>query len=994
MRTKLQFYAGILFLLIQIPLALFSQERDILVKGNVSGADGFALSGASIQISGTKNTVVANDKGDFEIKVAKGESILVSYIGYVAKTVSVTGTAPVKVVLDLEANQLNNIVVYGYGKVAKKDLTGAIQSIGNKELVQSLATNVTEALNGRVSGVLVTKSNNRPGADMSVQIRGVNSFNFSNEPLYVINGVPSYSGIKHLNSADIESIDVLKDASSSAIYGSRGANGVVLITTKGANKKTGFNVEYNGTISAKTPTRIPDMLGNEGDGLEYINYKIALWKKKYGESSLGRSDFLTNDEKRRVKYGEYYDWLREVSKTGIATNHNVNVSGNSEKTSYSFGMGYTNDDGMVGNENFERITANLGLEYRASDRFRMGINNYFSLNTTNQGADDALLNAYFLPPVVSPYGYDGQYAFEVQPTSSKINPFVQIANNKKINEVRYTNLSGFLEFVPIKELTLKSQMSLQYDNDVYGEWVGKDTQSKMGIVAPEAFRRDGMNLNYVWDNLATYNKSFKGEHKLNLVGLFSLQKETHKGSQMRGKGLPYESDWHAIQTADEITDVSSYYWESSMVSYMMRANYTYKDKYLFTATGRADGSSRLAVNNQWGFMPSMALGWRISEEGFMKAQNTVSDLKLRLSWGKSGNNNIDYDVAYSKLGLSKYVFGQKGANGFGLGDSKGNDKLKWEMTSEWNLGLDLGLFKNRISATIDAYSRVTKDLIFKQSIAGVNGFNSVLRNIGSTGNKGIELGLNTINLDAQTFKWKTNLTFSLNRNKIKELYGNGKDDLANRWFIGHPISVIYDYEKVGIWQEDERAEALKYGQSPGHIHVRDQNNDNLIDERDYKILGTPSPDFTAGLTNTFNYKNWDLSVFVYGRYGGFYNDDFTYMFTAWDNEQWNKLNVKYWTPENRSNDYPEIGAQSYYTQVLGKISGSFLKVQNITLGYTLPEKWKQKVGCKQIRVFSTVLNPFTFTSYKGPDPEIIGENVYTQMSLYPMTFNFGLNVSF
>ncbi|WP_316837243.1 TonB-dependent receptor [Pedobacter nutrimenti] len=994
MKKTLQFYTGILFILIQIPLALLAQNTDIQIKGNVRGADGYPLAGASVYITDTKKGTTANENGDFELSVPRGKSITVSYTGYQTKSLVITNNSALSVVLDPDQNVLNDVVVYGYGTTTKKDLTGSIQSISNKELVQSLATNATEALNGRVSGVLVTKSSNRPGTDMSVQIRGTNSFNFSNEPLYVIDGVPSYSGIRHLNSADIESIDILKDASSSAIYGSRGANGVVLITTKGANKKAGFSIEYSATVSAKTPIRIPDMLGNEGNGLEYINYKIALWKKKYGESSLGRTDFFTDDEKRRIKHSEYYDWLREISKVGISNNHTINVSGNSEKTSYSFGFGYTNDAGMVGNENFGRITANLGLEHRFSDRLKIGINNYFSLNKINQGADDALLNAYFLPPVVSPYGADGQYVFEVQPTSSKINPFVQIENNKKINEVRYSNISAFIEGNPIKSLTLKSQLSMQYDNNVYGEWIGKQTQSKMGIIDPEAFRKDGMNLNYVWDNLATYNKTFEKDHKLNLVGLFSLQKETHKGSQMRGKGLPYESDWHAIQTAEEITDVSSYYWESSMISYMARANYTYKDRYLFTATGRVDGSSRLSVDNQWGFMPSMALGWRISEEEFMKKQNTISDLKLRLSWGKSGNNNIDYDVAFSKLNLAKYVFGQKGTNGFGLGDAKGNDKLKWEMTSEWNAGLDLGLFKNRITMTFDAYSRVTKDLIFKQSIAGVNGFNTVLRNIGSTGNKGIELGINTVNLNTSSFNWKTNLTFSLNRNKIKELYGNGKDDLANRWFIGKPINVIYDFEKVGIWQEYERAEALKYGQSPGHIHVRDLNNDGLIDERDYKVLGTPSPDFTGGLTNTFTYKNWDLSIFMYGRYGGLYNDDFTYMFTAWDNEQWNKLNVKYWTPENKSNEYPEIGAQSYYTQVLGKISGSFLKIQNITLGYSLSEKLKKKVGLKQVRIYTAVLNPFTFSAYKGPDPEIIGENVYTQMSLYPLTFNFGLNVSF
>jgi TonB-dependent SusC/RagA subfamily outer membrane receptor len=367
--------------------------------------------------------------------------------------------------------------------------------------------------------------------------------------------------MKHLNSADIESIDILKDASSSAIYGSRGANGVVIITTKGANKRPGFNVEYNGSVGVKTPTRIPDMIGNKGNGMEYVDYRIALWKKKYGDSSLMRPDFLTADEKRRIKYGEYYDWLRELSDESIVTSHNISASGSSDKVSYTFGLGYLKDDGMIGNESFERITANIGLEYRMSDRFKMGMNSYISFNKTNHGADDALVNAYFLPPIVSPYGYDGEYTFNVQPTSSKINPFVQIENNKKETEARYTNFSGFLEFLPIKDLSLKSQIAVQYDNDVYGEWIGTYTQAKQGVSDPDAFRREGVNLNYVWDNIATYNKTFNDIHKLNVIGLFSAQKDTHKGSEMKGVGLPYQSDWHALETADQITGAKSYYWE-------------------------------------------------------------------------------------------------------------------------------------------------------------------------------------------------------------------------------------------------------------------------------------------------------------------------------------------------------------------------------------------------------------------------------------------------
>lgn len=518
-------------------------------------------------------------------------------------------------------------------------------------------------------------------------------------------------------------------------------------------------------------------------------------EKKYGDASLSRPDFLTDDEKRRIKHGEYYDWLRELSQNALTTSHSVSATGGTDKLSFSFGLGYLKDDGMVGDESFERITANIGLEYRFSDKFKTGINSYVSLNNTNEGANDALINAYFLPPTVSPYDKDGSYLFNCQPTSSKINPFVQIENNKREKEANYTNFSGYLEYQPIKGLSFKSQIAVQYDSDVYGEWVGTMTQAKGGLNAPEAYRKEGRNMNWVWDNIITYDKIWKNIHRLNAIGLYSVQKETHKGSEMRGDGLPYNSDWHAIETAEEIRDVKSYYWESSMLSFMGRVNYTLMDRYLFTVTGRYDGTSRLATGNQWGFMPSAAVGWQMKNENFLKNVDWLNSLKLRVSWGKSGNNSIDHDITWTKLDLTHYIYGGKGENAFGLGDRKGNKDLRWEMTSEWNYGIDFGFLNNRINGTIDVYNRTTKDLIFARSVGNLNGYGSILENIGTSSNKGVEIGLNTVNISKKDFTWKTNMTFSLNRNKIVDLYGDKKDDLANRWFIGQPMKVIYDWKR-------------------------------------------------------------------------------------------------------------------------------------------------------------------------------------------------------
>jgi len=984
----------ILILSIPIESVMAQDQINIKVTGKITDQDGLPIPGANVVLENTNIQVISDFEGGFEIGVPNGSVLNFSCIGMLPQKVTITKEIFLSVILQNNAEMLANVVVIGYGTIEKKDLTGSIGTISGDDLVRVNTSNATEALNGKVSGVLVSKSSNRPGADMTMQIRGINSINSSNEPLYVVDGIASYSGLKFLSPSDIESISVLKDASSTAIYGSRGANGVVIVTTKGATKKKGMFIEYSGSVGFKSPTRIPDMIGNKGNGLEYVDYRIALWKKKYGDASLSRTDFLTDAEKRRIRNGEYYDWLREISNTSLVTNHSLNSSGGNENSSYTFGTSYLKDDGMVGNEGFERITANLGLEHRFSEKVTTGITSYISNNNTNQGASESLINAYFLPPIVSPYDENGEYAFNIQPTSSKINPFIQNQNNIRESEAFYGNFSGFLEIKPIDGLSIKSQVAYQFDTELFGEWIGENTQQKSGVNGNEAYRREDRNRNLVWDNIVTYKKRFTNKHQLDVIGLYSIQKDNHQGSTMRGYGLPYDSNWHAIQTADEILDVSSYYWESALTSYMLRANYSMWDKYMITVTSRYDGTSRLKKGNQWGFMPAVALGWQIKNEDFLKDIEAVSTLKLRLSYGVTGNNNIGQDITLSRLDLSRYTFGDNGINGFSLGDSKGNDNLKWEMTSEYNLGIDFGFFKNRIYGSIDLYNRTTDDLIFNRAVGSVNGFNSIYDNIGTTSNKGIEVSLNTMNFKSTDFKWSTNFTFSMNKNKIIDLYGDKKDDLGNRWFIGQPINVIYNFKKLGIWQKNEAAQAALFGQSPGNIKVEDLNGDGSLDESDYQIIGSPNPDWTGGMINTFSYKNIDFSFDLYVRYGGVYEDEFTYMFTAWDNEHWNKANVNYWTPENHSNSYQEVGSQSYNTQVLSQVSGTFVKIQNITLGYTLTDKMNSFLGIKKARLYGSVQNPFTFTDYIGSDPEIIGENVNTQLSLYPITFIFGVNLNF
>lgn len=971
-----------------------AQGKAFAVSGHVTDTKGAPVVGATIIVDRTMNGTTTASDGSYRITVREGDLMRFSFMGCVTQEFTASAAlSHLDVTLEEDAQQIGDVVVIGYGTIQKKDLTGSIESLSGTEIAKAMTVNPADALNGRVSGVLVTKASNRPGADMSIQIRGLNSFNYSNEPLYVIDGVPSSSGMRHINPEDIESIDILKDASSCAIYGSRGANGVVIVTTKGVNNKEGVTIEYSGYAGVKTPTRIPDMLGSKGDGMEYVDFRIKQWTTKFGASSLSTDAFLTPNERRHIKHGEYYDWLREFSRNAVTTNHSLSASGSTASTSYTFGVGYMQDGGLAGSENFSRLTANVGLEYRVREKARIGMRAYMSHNKINHGSDEALLNAYYITPIVGRYEPDGTPTFSHRP-GGRVNPFVQDANTRNESDGWSYNVSAYLSYTPVEHLTLKTQFATQYDGAVNGYWTGSDSQYGQGVKDPYASRSEGYNQNWVWDNTVTYENTFRDKHKLSVIALFSMQKDLHQGSGMTGEGLPYDSDWHAIQTAEQITNVNSNYWESAMVSVMGRVNYVFRDKYLFTVTARYDGTSRLARGNRWGLLPSAAVGWSIKNENFLRDKEWLNTLKLRLSWGKTGNNNIGYNVTRTQLSLSPYMLGGSGIKGFGLGGSLGNENLKWEMTSEWNAGLDFGFLANRLTGMVDVYFRKTTDLIFQRQVADLNGYNSILQNIGTTQNRGVEFTLNSVNIDKRNFKWKTNLVFSLNRNKILDLDGTKTDDLANRRFIGKPMNVYYDVRQAGIWQEWEKDEAAKYSAAPGWPKIEDHYPDGVIDAKDMYILGTQSPDFTAGMTNTFSYKNWDLSVYVYAQFGGLYNDPFTYYFLGLNNQDWNKLSVPYWTPENKNNKYPGIGLDCLWTQVLSQVDGTFLKIQNITLGYSLPATALNKLRMKGLRVYLSVQNPFTFSDYLGSDPQVIGEDLSRQLSLYPLTFTCGVNLKF
>lgn len=1007
MRTK--FYTCLSVVLIMLLSAGFALAQDVQVSGTVLDETGTPIPGVSILLKGTTRGTTTDLDGKYSIAGPSTGILIFSFIGYTTLEETIGNRSKIDVSLSPDLSELEEVVVVGYGTQKKSQLTGAISSVGNKEIQELPIVDARQALQGRAAGVDVTQAGSKPGTAPQVRIRGRRSFNASNEPLYVIDGIPTAGGLEDINPQDITSMEVLKDASATAIYGSRGANGVVLITTKrGSTGKTLVSVDsYYGINSELGRIEV-------FDGPRFAEYKRESRRATgaYPEGPATPEDdarIFEPVELDGIATGRTTDYVGGLMRTGNIQSHQVGVSGGNEKTTFFISGNYFRDVGVIQNQDFTRGTFRINLDHSISKKLRIGTSTLVTYSKRNGENFNPIGGALQENPLGKPFDDEGNLIFLPTTDGLRTNPFAEIVPGAQVDETYRTRIfnSIYLNWEIAKGLTYRFNFGPDFTIRRSGRFTGSQTNARRGGDATGSVN-DRFNLNYTLENILTYDKKLGTDHNINVTLLQSFQQDKFEISTISVLGIPAPSQlYHRLGDASQITGANTNLTEWALLSYMARANYGYKGKYLLTATIRADGSSRFGENNRFGYFPSIAFGWNMHEEGFLKNSSWIDQMKFRVSYGSIGNQAINPYQTQPLLGRTSYAWAGGGTAAFGYRPNTiGNPDLKWETSTTFNTGLDFSIFKNRIFGTLEYYVTTTSDLLAPQPLPNSTGYGGFTTNIGKTQNRGIELTLSTLNIEKGDFVWSTDLIFTRNREEILEL-PNG-DDIAAGRFIGQPLTVFYDLKKIGIWQLDEADVAQSFGDKPGEIKIQDTNGDGKINSLDRVFIGSAVPDFSLGVTNRFSFKGFDLSFFIFGRFGSTiksaFHDNFNTLFGRYNN-----LAVDYWTPNNPTNLYPRPNQNQErpkYNSSMSYFDGTFIKVRNINLGYTLGPDALKKIGFASLRVFTSIQNPFIFSEYrsvhKGIDPEtfidaeqgVQGGVVNANISPPVVQYTFGINAKF
>ena len=974
-----------------------------VVKGQVTDKNGDAVIGATVKVKDAQTGTVTNFDGEFSLNVQKSGTLVISYIGYLTKEVPFTVGQTLSITIEEDATALDEVVVVGYGVQKKSDVTGSVTSINKDRLSKLPVTNVLQAVQGAAAGVTITQGSSIPGDAPSALVRGRNSINAGTGPYIVVDGIPiSKSGgsLNDINPGDIESMEILKDASATAIYGTNGANGVILITTKhGKDGKP--SVSYNAYVGFEDFAK----------KLDYCNGpQITQRYKDYVAQNPGETmynDYVKNaNEAEAQAAGKETDWLYDmISQTGIIQDHNVTVNGGAEKIKYFISGDYMSQKGVLKGFNYKRYSLRMNIDADVTDYLKIGTNSYI----VSHNRDGGRVN-FLMAEAMSPYGkvYDENGNYEQYPMYSEtlfFNPMQYINQDherrqwninlnayadlnfgniwKPLDGLRYKFNFGY-SFVPARESYYNGESEFNYSGG-YGYIWNAETQSR------------------TVENILTYAKDIQ-KHHFDITLLYaSSRKKYHSSSATGSKFINDELGWHNLgggstQTSGSYSDLYT------TVSQMGRLNYSYDSRYLFTFTVRRDGSSVFGSDNKYGTFPSVALGWNIANEKFMEStQSWLNNLKLRLSYGKAGNEAIGVYETLAKMSNNAITMDGASATALYPSSRMGNSGLGWETTKTFNIGIDFGLLNNRINGNIDFYTSETSDLLLQRNLPKISGYSNVYMNMGKTANKGLEITINSKNIVTKDFTWGTNLVWSWNKNEIKDLYGDKKDDLGNRWFIGEPISVIYDYVMEGIWQEDEIAAGKHLQQDPqaqaGDVKLKDLDGDGKITpEGDKKIQGQTTPKWTAGLTNTFSYKGLTLSIFIQTAQGHKRNNSLLAMAADEQGRRNSTTEVGYWTPENKSNEYRSLSKTSNRWGYGFPCNASYTRIKDVTLSYAFPQQVLNVLHLSNLTAYVSGRNLYTFTSWKGWDPEadITQRGWGGYENNYPMTksFVFGLNVTF
>lgn len=969
------------------------------ISGKVTDSTGLPLPGVSVVVKGTTTGTITDANGNYSLSnVPENTTLQFSFVGMKAQEVAVAGKTIVNIKMEEDAIGIEEVIAIGYGTQRKVDVTGAISSVSGDDMANTPAINFLEQAQGKLAGVDIVRSSGTPGAGLKIRIRGNRSINASNEPLYVVDGIPTSAGLNDFNPNDIESVEVLKDASSVAIYGSRGANGVILITTK-KGKEGRSVINYSGYYGIKQAIENLDLM----NGQEFVEY-FRISRGLSPDDNSKDNVYLGSEEIENLKNGVSTNWLDEVLQTGIQQEHQISASGSGNGVLYYLSGGYYDETGLLKASDYKRYSVRTNIESKLNDKTRIGISATASTFLRNQMSNDPYRSSIGYSPLTVPYDSEGN--FVPYPNSREgltANPLLDYQEGQLKNETKgfrlFSNIWG--EYSIVKDLTYRLNFGTDYSSNRNGQYSGTLAGS-----ANEAQVSNNLDLSYTLENILTYNKVFK-DHKFNVVGLFSTQKSRSEGSRASGQSIPIEySTFYDLGSASTVTGIGSSMSEWGLLSYMARVNYQFRDRCLLTVSGRADGSSRLSDGKKWAFFPATALGWIISEEDFFES-SFISFLKLRTSYGEVGNTSINPYQTLGALGRTIYAFDETPAYGYGL-DEIPNPDLRWEISRTLNAGLDFRLLDGRFSGSFEWYKTNTNDLLLRRLIPITSGYSSILQNVGSTRNRGWEF-TGSANLISRKsgFNWNVDLNVFSNKEEIVELFNGKDDDVGNNWFIGQPISVFYTYKQLGIWQADEAEQAALAGQAPGDIKIADINGrdedgnltyqpDGVINSDDRTIIGSTVPKWSAGLTNNFSFKGFDLSVQAFTRQGQMLQSDYhSIEGTNWQGRS-NHIKVDFWTPSNPSNKFPipKGGAVPLYGQAVKYFDGSFVKIKNITLGYNFEGRLLTNLGVSSCRMYATASNAFIFSKYKTVDPEASGGVVGGGTPLMPATYIIGVNLKF
>ena len=1013
-----------------------SVQQTKQVSGHVTDSQG-PLIGATVMEKGTNNGTVTDYDGNFSLNVNPGATLVVSYVGYESQEVKAADG--MRVNLKEDGHVVNEVVVIGYGTQRREAVTGSVANIGGEKLNQVAASNAAQALQGRVAGVLMTQTSSKPGEEMQIRIRGQRSLSASNDPLIVLDGIPFMGQLSDINPTDIKSMDILKDASATAIYGSRGANGVIIITTVKGTQGTPAKVSYNGYVSIKKIFNKYPMM--DGPTFNKFRQYAGLYQNSLDENENTNTD-----------------WQDLYYQTGVGYNHDVSIAGGTNGGSYSFGAGYYHDESVVPTEGYDRISVRGNFDQKVGEYFRFGLSTNNSYRKT-QGVND-MYGVLSKSPLASPYDQNGnlkRYVSLPADDQSVVtketverDKDVWLSENKGIGS--YNTLFGEVKCPWIEGLSYRINIGLNFRSSKSGNFTGTGVNNKDENAINGGGISENQTRNWAVENLLTYDRIFAEKHNVNVVAMYSAEETTYESTGASAQGIPADYfQYYALDKATGEANLNNYsYWQSGLVSWMGRVMYSYDNKYMISAALRSDASSRLAPGHKWHTYPAVSVGWNIARESFMENVKWVDNLKLRVGYGETSNQSINPYSTLGGLAIRNYNFGDTYRAGYYV-NALPNPELGWEYSKTWNFGLDFSLFNGRLYGSFEYYTQKTEDILLDVSLPSTSGVSSYTGNIGNTENKGFELTLNGIIIDNKNgWNWEAGINLYANRNKLTKLTGTEpivlsdgtvqqERDEANRWFVGYPIDVIYDYEYEGLWNQSDivtgpdgktNLEILEPGGNLGMIKVKytgdyDANGmpTRAIGADDRQIISM-EPDLIGGFNTTVGYKGFDLTVIGAFQIGGklisaiHSSNGYLNMLTG----RRGQLDVDYWTEQNTGAKYPKPGGiqsgdNPKYGSTLGYFNAGYLKFRTITLGYNFENlKGIKDLGISRLRLYASIQNPLVlfspFNNESGLDPETnswanqntaVGVDGYTGKHKMPIVgyntpatrnFLFGLNVTF